>query len=335
MTPTLSSHLSRCKHIHGYLVLSLLGLLIAPVLAQTSIETWPTKPIRFIAPTTPGGGNDTLSRMLSPRMSQTWGQQVVVDLRPGAGGIIGTEIAAKSPPDGHTLLIVAGGYTMNPYLYKKLPYDTYKDFERVSVVAFSPNVLVSHPSVPAKSIHELIQLAKTRPNTLNYASSGMGTTSYLSAGMFAHLTGTKMTHVAYKGAGAAGTAVVSGEVHLIFTAPSITVPFVKQNRLRALGVTGNKRMDLLPETPAIGEIVAGYEVQNFFGVLVSAKTPRAIIDKVYLEIARIVRLPEVKEQLISQGFIPSGNTPQEFNQLVQNDLDRWAKLLPAMGIKPE
>lgn len=312
-------------------------LLASSAVAQSPApaDQYPSKPIRFIAPSSAGGGNDALARMLGVRMAENWGQQVIVDLRPGASGIVGSELAARSAPDGYTILIVASGYALNAYLFSRLPYDTLKDFERVSMVANAPNVLVVHPSVPLQSVKALISFAKSKPNALNFASSGRGTVSFLSAAMFMGMTGTKMVEVPYKGAGASAMAVISGEVHLIFTGPSAIVPFIKTGRLRALGVTAPKRINILPNVPTISEMLPGYEVQNFFGVLVPAKTPRPIVNKLHAEIVRILKLPDVRVILEEQGFVPVGNRPEEFTAHLQAKIAEWSRILKELGVKPE
>jgi len=229
--------------------------------ADRSAASYPSRPVRFIAPTSPGGANDVLARLLAVRMTANWGQQVVVDVRPGAGGIVGSELAARAAPDGYTLLIVANGYALNPLLYAKVPYDTLRDFERVSLFALAPLVLVVHPSLPAQSLLDLIALLKAKPGQLNYASSGAGSGGWLSAQLFKRMTGLDMAHVPYKGAGQATTAVVSGEVQLLFTSPIPAAPHVKSGRIRALGVTSPKRVPAMDSVPAISEVLPGYDVR--------------------------------------------------------------------------
>ena len=309
--------------------------LAGKVLAASPESKYPSKPNRWVVPSSAGGGNDALARLFGAKMTQNWGQQVIVDIRPGASGIIGSEIVAKAAPDGYTLLIVASGYALNAYVKTKLPYDTLNDFERVTIITYSPNVLVVHPSVPLRSVKELIAFAKAKPNALNYASSGTGTISFLSAVSFMTRSGTSLVEVPYKGAGDAGRAVLSGEVHVNFNAPSVTVPLIKAGRLRGLGVTSPQRMRIIPDVPAIAETLPGYELQNFFGLVVPAKTPRAIIDKLRAEIVRILALPDVRENVEQQGFVPAGNTPDEFTAYVRDTIVEWSKLLKESGIKPE
>ena len=297
---------------------------------------YPEKPIRFVVPSSVGGGNDVLARLLGPRMSVHWGKQLVIDNRSGAGGIIGSDLVAKAPADGYSILIVAGGYTLNPSLYAKLPYDTLRDFERVSLVACAPNLLVVHASVPVNSVKELIAYAKSRPGYLNYASSGVGTTSYLSAEIFKVMTGVEMVHVPFKGAGDSTSAAVAGQVHLIFSSPNALITHARSGRVRALGVTSARRLPVIAEVPTIAESgLSGYEVNNCYGVLVPARTSRAIIDKLHVEIVRNLRLPDVSSQLESLGFDVVASTPDEYTAFAKADIVKWAKALKEAGIKPE
>lgn len=316
------------------LALACVNAAFAADAAHQNGASYPTRPIRFIAPTSPGGANDVLARLLAVRMTMNWGQQVVVDVRPGAGGIVGSELAARAAPDGYTLLIVANGYALNPFLYAKVPYDTLKDFERVSLFTVAPLVLVVHPSVPAQSLQELIGLLKAKPGQLNYASSGAGSGGWLSAQLFRRMTGLDMAHVPYKGAGQATAAVVSGEVQLLFTSPIPAAPHIKSGRIRALGVTSPKRVATMDNIPSISEVVPGYEVQNFFGVLTTGRTPRPIVEKLHQEIARIMALPEVKSQLGALGFEVVDYGPEQFTAYVKSEMARWSKVFNEIGIKP-
>ncbi|MCX7135582.1 MAG: tripartite tricarboxylate transporter substrate binding protein, partial [Proteobacteria bacterium] len=294
------------------------------------------KSIRFVVPSTPGGGADVLARSIGPKLSEGLGKSVVIENRAGAAGIIGYEIVAQAPADGYTILIVAGGYTLNPSLYAKLPYDTLRDFERVSLVACAPNLLVVHAAVPVKSVQELISFGKEKPNYLNYASSGVGTTSYLSAQIFRSMTGISMTHVPYKGAGASTAAAIAGEVHIIFSTPNALMPHAKTGRVRALGVTSAGRLPALPEVPTIAESgLSGYEVNNCYGVLVPAKTPASIVSKLNAEIVSILRVAGQRAHLESLGFEVLGTTPQEFSAFAKRDMAKWAKELVAADIRPE
>ena len=304
--------------------------------AQSAAQSYPSKPIRWIVPSSAGGANDVLARIVGQKLTQAWGQQVVVDVRPGAGGIIGSELAAKAPPDGYTILIVAPGYALNPYFYKSLPYDTIKDFERITVLGVAPNVLVAHPSVPAKNVKELIALARSRPGQMNYASSGRGTGGHLCAELFQDLGKVRMVAVNYKGAGDATRAVVSGEVGLLFSATGAVMPMAQAGKLRMMGVTSIKRSALLPDVPTIAEQgLPGYDYLGWYGVLAPAKIPGDILSKLHAEMVKAVRSPDVIERFAQFGFEPSGITPEEFPALVQSEMARWGKLLRAIGVQPE
>lgn len=297
-------------------------------------QSYPAKPIRWVVPSSAGGGNDQLARLFAAKITANWGQQVLVDLRPGAAGIVGSEIVAKAPPDGYTILIVATGYGLNPSLYANLPYDTLSDFARVTLLAFSPNVLVVHPSLPAKSVRQLIALAKSRPGDLNYASSGAGTGGHLSIELLKHMSGIKMVHVPYKGAGDATAAVVSGQVHMLMTSPGAAIPFVKAGRLRALAVGSATRVKAMPDVPTVAEAaLPGYDVNGFYGVLAPGKTPRAIVDKLHGELIRIMGLPDVHEQLEARGFDPAGYGPEQFTEHIKKELQKWPPVFKAAGIK--
>jgi tripartite-type tricarboxylate transporter receptor subunit TctC len=317
-----------------------LSIVVGPVHAQERLPReaadYPSKPIRFVVPSSPGGGADVLARSLAPKLTDALGKVIVVENRAGAGGIIGYEIVAKAPADGYTLLIVAGGYTLNPSLYTKLPYDTLRDFERVSLIACAPNLLVVHSSVPINSVQELIAFAKAKPRYLNYASSGVGTTSYLSAEIFKAMTGVDMVHVPYKGAGESTSAAIAGQVHLIFSTPNALVPQAKAGRVRALGVTSARRLPIIPEVPTIAEAgVAGYEVNNCYGILVPAKTPVSIVGKLNREIVRVVRVPDMRSHLENLGFDVLGSTPEQFTAFAKADMAKWARELKAAGIQPQ
>ncbi len=323
-------------------------LLYAGVLALLSPWAWaqrpglnvvadyPVKPIRVVVPSSPGGGIDALARVIGPKLTEAWGKPVIIDNRAGAGGLIGSEIVARAPPDGYTLLIVAGGYTLNPSLYAKLPYDTIKDFERVSLLAGAPNLLVVHASLPIKTFKELIAYAKARPKFLTYASSGVGTTSYLSGEIMKVMTGIDIIHVPYKGAGLSNAAAIAGQVHFIFSAPHTMVPHVKTERVRALGVSSLRRLPLIPDVPTIAESgLPGFDVNSTYGVLVPANTPRAIVIKLNAEIVRILRLPELRANLEAQSFDIVASSPDEYDAFARHDMARWAKALKLAGIKPE
>ena len=303
--------------------------------ARDPAAGYPSRPIRFIAPTSPGGANDILPRILGARMTQNWRQQVVVDLRPGAGGIVGTAIAAQAAPDGYTLLIVANGYAMNPFLHAKLPYDTLKDLDRVALFTVAPLVLIVHPSTPAQTAQELVAYAKSKPGQLNYATSGLGSGGWLSIELLKKMAGLKMTHIPYKGAGQATAAVLGNEVHMLFTSSLAAAPYIKNGRVRALAVTSPKRVPSMENVPAMAEIIPGYEVLNFFGILAPMGTPRAIIGKLNAEINRITGLPDVKEQFAALGFEPVQHAPEHFTVFLKSEMSKWSAIIREAGIKAE
>lgn len=336
----MSSPLERCRSLARLALLFLgAGLLHSATAANGQPREgevdYPSRPIRFVAPTSVGGGTDVLARLFGVRMTENWGQPVVIDNRPGGATIVGTEVVARAAPNGYTILMVANGYALNPYLYSRLPYDSLKDFERVMLFTFAPVVLVAHPSVPTHSIKDLIALAQAKPGQLNYASSGVGTAGWLSFELFQQMASLTMVHIPYKGAGQATAAVIGGEVNLLFTATIAAAPHIKSGRLRVLGVTSAKRTSIFPDVPAISETLPGFDVQNWFGVLVPAKTPITIITKLQKEIARIMELPDLRANLIGLGFEPVNYGPEQFTAYVQSEMTKWSRVFRERGIKPE
>ncbi len=302
---------------------------IAPAHAQ-----YPTKPIRFILPFPPGGGTDTLARILGAKLSDGLSQQVILDNRPGAGANIGAEIAAKSPPDGYTLLMGNIAHTINMTLYRKLNYNFVKDFAAVSLLASAPNIVVVHPSVPAKSVKELVALARARPGALDYASSGSGSSAHLAAVLLLELTQTKMNHVPYKGGGPAVVALISGEVSIGFATTPSVIHHVKSGKLRALAVTGAKRSPAAPELPTVSEAgVPGYEVSGWYGMLVPTGTPQDIIARLHAESIKVLKQADVIERMAAAGFEPLGNSPAEFTAFIRDEAEKWAKVVKAAGIR--
>lgn len=298
-----------------------------------SSDGYPSKPIRFVVPAAPGGASEVLARTIGQKLTGSWGQQLVIDHRAGAQGIIGSQIAANAAPDGYTIVIVATGYAVNPSLYKKLPYDTLRDFERVAVLATSPNVLVVHPSVPARSVKEFIALAKAKPGQLNFATAGVGSGGHLSLELFRWMAEIDMVHVPYKGGGDATRAVVAGQAHLLSTSTGPAMPQVRAGRLNALAVTTAKRSPEFPDLPTVGESgLPGYEFESWFGVLAPAGTPRKIIYKLRDEMARALAMPDVKSRLASVGFEPVGSTPEQFTRHLVTEIARWRKVVKDAGI---
>ena len=299
-------------------------------------QSYPTKPIRIIVAYPPGGGTDIVGRMVAQKMSENFGQTVVIDNRGGAAGGIGTEIAAHSVPDGYTILMgnVAPN-AINVSLYTKLGYDPVKDFEPVSLVASTPNILVVQPSLAVKTVPELIALAKAKPGSLNYPSAGLGSSSHLAGELFDNLAGVKMVHIPYKGGGPALTDLLGGQVQLMFATMPAAMPHVRSGRLRAIAVTSVKRSQAMPELPTIGETLKGYDASTWYGVLAPARTPRPIITTLHAEIVKILGVAETRERLLTQGFEPVGGTPAEFSAYIKAEIAKWAKVIKAAGIKPE
>jgi tripartite-type tricarboxylate transporter receptor subunit TctC len=318
------------------LTLLLIALVLLCPWKSVNSADFPSRPIRIVVPSTPGGALDVLVRLLSPRLTTQWGQPIVIDNRAGAAGIVGSEIVAKAAPDGHTLLVVATGYSANPFLYEKLPYDTPRDFAPITVMAWAPNVLVVHPSVAAKTVRELIALAKEKPGQLNYASSGIGTGGHLSMALLARTTGISLVHVPYKGAGAATAAVVGGQSQILFTATGAANPQIKAGRLRALAVTSAKRVPSLPDIPTVAESgVPGYVVDGWYAMLAPGKTPRAVVDRIYRDVATTLKMPEVAAQIETAGFAVGGIPPAEFGRYIDAELRKWGAVIKEAGIKAE
>ena len=312
------------------------GLLAAAFCQLAPAADFPSRPVRIVVPSTPGGGLDVLVRLLSPRLTVKWGQQIVIDNRAGAAGIVGSEIVANAAPDGHTLLVVATGYSANPFLYQKLPYETPRDFAPVTILGWAPNVLVVHPSLPAKTVKELVALAKEKPGQLNYASSGVGTGGHLSMALFIRHTGINAVHVPYKGAGAATAAVVGGQSQILFTATAAVIPQIKSGRVRALAVTSAKRVPTLPDVPTVAESgVPGYEVDGWYAMLAPGKTPKAVIDRIYRDLVEILKVPEVAAQVQAAGFEVNPITPTEMARYVDSELRKWGAVIKEQGIKAE
>ncbi|MBI3938197.1 MAG: tripartite tricarboxylate transporter substrate binding protein [Betaproteobacteria bacterium] len=318
----------------GFWVWCALMLPIAAV-GHAAAQGYPEKPIRFIVPAPPGGGANIVARVIGQKLSDGWGQQVVVDNRGGAGGIIGTELAAKAEPDGYTLLLgLTANLSFAPSLFRNLPYDTTRDFAPVTLVGSTPYVLVVNPSIPVKSVKELIALARSRPGKLNFASTGNGAGNHLAGELFKNMTGVNLVHVPYKGGGQALTAVLSGEAQLIFGSMLSTLPHVKADKLRALAITGAKRSSAAPDVPTIAEAgVPGYDVTTWQGVLVPARTPKKIIARLHAEFVKILRMPDVRQRLSGEGFDLLGGTPGEFGKLIKADIEKWAKVVKQSGIR--
>jgi tripartite-type tricarboxylate transporter receptor subunit TctC len=298
---------------------------------------YPDRPLRLIVPFPPGGGNDILARAVGQRMAEILGQQVIVDNRGGAGGLVGGALAAGSNPDGYTLFLGSmGGLAHNPALRPDLPYSPPRDFAAVSLLATSPFILVVHPELSARSVKDLIALARAKPGTLNYGSAGTGSSLHMTGELFKHAAGTDIVHVAYKGTAPAITDLMAGQVHMVFSTMPPPLPHVKSGRLRALGVTSAKRAPIVPDVPTIAEAgVKGFQVENWQGIVVPAKTPRAIVERLNDVILRALKQPAMVAALGAQGLDPAGGTPAQFDTLIRAEITKWTALVRAARIKPD
>jgi tripartite-type tricarboxylate transporter receptor subunit TctC len=310
--------------------------LITTTSISAQAQSFPTKPIRVIVPSVAGGGTDITARMIAPRMSELLGQQVVVENRAGAAMIIGSEAVARAAPDGHTLLMGISTLAINPWVHRKLPYDTVRDFAPISQVVSLPNVLVVHPSLPAKTVKEFVALAKARPGTLNYASAGVGSSLHLSMVLLMSMTGIRLEHVPYKGSAPALMDMLAGQV-VAMTGTMITViPYVRSGRMRALGVTSLARSSVAPDVPTIAEAgVPGYESVQWYGLLAPGGTPRDVIIKIHEAAARATQEPAVRKRFLDDGVEPIGGTPEQFAAVIRDDMAKWERVVKAAGIKPE
>jgi tripartite-type tricarboxylate transporter receptor subunit TctC len=313
------------------------GLLIAAALTAPTLhaaEAFPARPIRMIIPSGAGGITDIIGRAIAPKLSDSFGQQVVIDNRPGASGILGTGIVAKSAPDGYTLLMAFPSHPVNQSLFKDVPYDTAKDFAGITLVSAVSPVLIVGVQSPARSVKDLLDLAKAKPGALNHGSVGAGSMGSLGAELLRSMAGIKFTQVAYKGSPQALTAVISGEIDFYLIGSAGTVgPQVKAGRIRALGVGAKQRLSILPDVPPIGDTLPGYEARGWNGILAPAGTPKSIIDRLNREIVKIVRAPEFAQVLVGEGATAVGNTPAEFDAIIRADIKKWAKIIQDTGIR--
>ena len=311
-------------------------MLFAAMEAHAQPQPYPTRPIRLIVPYPPGGGTDIVSRPIAQKLTEAFGQQVVVDNRGGANAIIGTELAAKASPDGYTLLFaLPANIAVNPNLYRDLPYNPIRDFAPIAQINTFAMLLVSHPSLPVNSVADLIQFARSRPGKLNFASSGEGSGPHLSMELFKAMAKIDITHVPYKGGGPAANDLVGGQVQLMTGTLMSTLPLVKANRLKALGVTSSRRSQVAPDIPAIGETVSGYDFSNWHGILAPRGTPLPIIDRLNTEIRKITSSRDVRDRLASMGAEPVSGTPDDFTNLIKSEIVKYQKLLIAAGVRRE
>lgn len=318
-------------HARPALAALLLGAAAMP--AAQAAEPYPTKPIRLLVPFAPGGGTDILARVFGQKLTESFGQQVVIDNRPGAGGNLGTELAARATPDGHTMLMVSASFAVNAAIYK-LAFDPVNDLAPITQVAAVPFVLLAHPSVAANNTKELIALAKAKPGSLNYASSGNGSAPHLAGALFTMMTGTSMVHVPYRGGAPAVTDLLAGQVQLLFSTVIQGLPHVKAGKLKPIAIAGLKRSAALPDVTTIAESgVTGYDVTNWFGLLVPRGTPPAVITRLNGEIVQHLKSQELRTRLAAEGADPVGGTAAEFGALIRNDIAKFTKVVKAAGIK--
>jgi len=315
---------------------SIVAAVLCAFAGMAFAQSYPSKPIKIVVPYPPGGFNDTLGRTLAAKFTEAWGQPAVVENKPGANTLIGSDFVAKSPPDGYTLLVVAFPFAVTPSLIRNMPYDTLKDFAPVVLAAQSPNLLVVNPSLPVKSVGELIALAKAKPNSLSYASTGNGSSNHISMELFKSLAGVQIVHIPYKGSAPAVTDLLGGQVHLMFDNVPNVLPHVKAGKLVALGQTGVKRSPLISDIPTVAEAgVAGYEVTVWFGLVAPAGTPREVVQKLNAETVRILAMPDVRERFLAQGVEPAGGTPEQFGEHIRTQMAKWAKVVADAGVKAE
>ncbi len=321
---------SSCRHAARLLAG---GLVFAATAAMA--QQWPVKPVRMIVPFAVGGGTDIQARLFSAKLQPALGQQVIVDNRTGAGGNIGAEIVAKAPPDGYTVLFQSASIAVNATLYRNLNYNATRDLAPVMLVSSTPLILVTHPSVPAKNVKELVALAKSKPGIFNFGSNSTGSTSHLSAELLKTMTGTKMTHIPYKGSGQSVIALVGGEIDMLFTTIIAAVPHIDSGRMRALAVTTLKRAPSMPNVPTMDETLKGFESDNWYGMFFPAKTPANIISRFHAEMTKLLNDNDVKKLMESQGAVPLGNTPEEMTRYLQREIEKYAKVIKASGAQAD
>jgi tripartite-type tricarboxylate transporter receptor subunit TctC len=309
-------------------------LVTGSAFAQAS--AYPDKPIRFVVPYPPGGGTDVIARIVQDRLRAALGQQIVIDNRGGAGGSIGTEVVARSAPDGYTVLFTLSSHTINPAIFSKLTFDTARDFEPIGIVCSLPQILVANPQFPANTVQQLIAMAKEKPGSLSFASVGNGSPGHLAGEMMKIRTGTQLTHIPYRGGGPAVTDVVSGQVPLLWVSIPAAAQFVKQKQLKALAVSTVKRSAAFPDVPTMQEVgIADFEVDSWYAMFVPAKTPRAIVDRLNAALNTVLKEPEIREKLLAQGSEAVGGTPEQLGAVVNAELPKWAKLVKDAGIKAD
>lgn len=306
------------------------------LVSAANAETYPAKSIRFIVPFPPGGPTDVLARVLGQKLSEQMGQPVVLDNRPGAGGNLGFELAAKSAPDGYTIVLGAPPLAISPHLYAKLNYDPVRDFEPISLVASMPNVLLVHPSVPAKTLKELVQLAKASPGKLNFGSGGAGTSNHLGGELLKSMTKIDIVHVPYKGASQAMLGLIGGQIDIVVIGTPTAIPQIHAGKVRALAVLSSSRLPAIANVPTAGEAgFPGYEVTTWYGVLVPAGTSKDIVARLNTELAKVMTVPASRDRIVGAGFDPMTSTPQQFTEFIKAESVRWGKVIKDAGIRAE
>ncbi len=323
--------------LHLRVLLAAMPWLIFSTTLAAQSAAWPAKPIRWISPFAPGGGADITSRIIAQKLGPALNQQVLVDNRGGAGGNIGVDIAAKAPPDGYTLVLgTIGPIAINVSLYKKLPFDPIKDLLPITQAANALNVLVVHPSLPAKTVKDVIAIAKARPGELSFGSSGPGATDHLAGELFKTLTGVNMVHVPYKGGAPAMLDLMAGQVQTVFSTVSTAIGAIKGGKVRAIAMTGDKRFELMPELPTIAQAgVPGFEVRNWYGVFAPAGTSKEIVTRLNSELVKVLQMPDVKSKLLESGIEALHSTPEQFATYIQSETRRWAKVVKDSGARAE
>jgi tripartite-type tricarboxylate transporter receptor subunit TctC len=316
------------------MVANRLILIVLSLIAATpaTAHSFPSRPVRMVVPLAPGGPVDFVARIVAARLTDQLGQQVVVDNRPGAGGSVGGDLVARAVPDGYTVLLAANGTLAVAPNLLKLPYDVQRDLAAVTLVGTSPQILVVHPSLPAKSVKDLVGLARSRPGTINFASSGQGATSHLASELFRTMARIDIVHVPYKGAGPALTELAGGSTQMMITGVSSTLPYLKSGRLRALGVTSPKRISALPEVPAIAETLPGYEITTWYGLMTTAGTPGAVVKRLHRETVAAATHADVKARLASAGVEAETNSPEQFSAMIRSETAKWGKIIKAAGV---
>jgi tripartite-type tricarboxylate transporter receptor subunit TctC len=321
--------------MHNFPVLVVIAA-VAGLCASSHAQTQPQRPLRLVVPLAPGGTNDTLARIIAGPLSERLGQQIVVDNRPGGNSTIGSAIVARSQPDGHTLLIMGAGHSINPSLQRSLPYDTERDFAPIGLVGGGPYLFVVHPSVPAKTAGDFVSWARTQAGKVNYASAGVGNPTHLCAELLKVAAGIDMNHVPYKGGGAVLPDLIAGRVTVFFSSISTIQAHVQAGRVRSIAVTTTRRSPFIPDVPTFTESgVPGVVVNAWYGILAAGKTPRAIVDRLSSNLRQVLGQPAVREQINKRGITPEPTTAEDFTRLIRDDMTKWAKVVRAAGIKPE